>query len=103
MPVQEIELTPKLSAFVEAQVSEGNYANPSEVLSTALEAMARIEKEHAEKTARFHSEIQKGVDDMKAGRYTTISSKEELREMLDGCYERAMERLRNEENAEVLG
>lgn len=93
MPVQEIELTPKLSAFVEAQVSEGNYSNASEVLSTALEAMARIEAEHTEKTARFHAEIQKGIDDIKAGRYTTISSQEDQEKFFDEIRERTLAKM----------
>ena len=77
MPTQNVNLTVELESFVKGQVESGFYNNASEVHRAALAAMARAEEERRIRLERLRAELQTGIDDLKAGRYRTVSSEEE--------------------------
>ena len=78
-----VSLTPELEMLVNDKVKSGDYNSASEVVREALRLLKeqdQLKELHREELRR---EIQKGMDDMKTGRYTTISNDEEAREMID--------------------
>ncbi len=78
-----VSLTPELETLVNDKVKSGDYNSASEVVREALRLLKeqdQLKELHREELRR---EIQKGMDDMKAGRYATISNDEEAREMID--------------------
>lgn len=93
MPTQNVNLTPVLDAFVKAQVSLGHFNNASEVHRAALAAMARQEEERQLRLEQLRREIQRGIDDVEAGRSAKIASAGDLGAMLDGCLDRVVQRL----------
>ncbi len=101
MPTQNVNLTPTLDAFVKKQVSRGHFNNASEVHRSALAAMARQEEERQLRLKKLRREIQFGIDDVEAGRSKKITSAKGLVSMLDGCFEKAVQRLERA-NAEPL-
>jgi antitoxin ParD1/3/4 len=93
VPTQNVNLTPALDAFVKKQVFDGVFNNASEVHRSALAAMARQEEERQLRLENLRREINLGINDIEAGRFTKISGEGELRSMLDGCFENAVRRL----------
>jgi len=65
-----VSLTPELEAFVRAKVEGGRYNNASEVVRDALRRMEQAERLYEEKLAWLKSELQKGQDDIDAGRFS---------------------------------
>ncbi len=63
-----ISLTDRLEAWVREKVESGLYNNASEVIREALRTQMRTEATREEKLEALRAEIQKGVDDVKAGR-----------------------------------
>lgn len=101
MPTQNVNLTVTLDTFVKTQVSLGRFNNASEVHRSALAAMARQEEERELRMEQLRREIQFGIDDVTAGRSEKIASAKGLGSMLDGCLEKAIQRLERA-NAEPL-
>ena len=93
MPTQNVNLTPALETFVKTQVSLGHFNNASEVHRSALAAMARREEERVLRLEQLRREIQLGIADVKTGRSAKLGSVKSLDAMLDGCLEKAVERL----------
>jgi len=83
MPTQNVNLTPELEQFVKTQVASGYYNNSSEVHRAALSAMARQNEERELRLQKLRQEIQTGLDDLEAGRFTSHSSHEEIDAHLD--------------------
>lgn len=64
-----VSLTPELEKVISKHVASGHYATASEVVREALRMLDR------EKTLVYiRSEVQKGVDDMKAGRFISLKT-----------------------------
>jgi antitoxin ParD1/3/4 len=93
MPTQNVNLTPVLEDFVKTQVALGHFNNASEVHRAALAAMARREEGRQLHLELLRREIQRGIDDVEAGRSARIASAKGLAAMLDGCLEKAVQRL----------
>lgn len=74
MPTQNISITPELEKFVKAQVSSGYFTSVSEVHRAALTQMARQQEERELHLKRLRQDIQVGIDDIEAGRYTQFDS-----------------------------
>lgn len=74
-------MTLKLSAehetYVAKLVDDGFYDSPDAVSAAALKALAE-KLEYERKRAELRAEIQKGLDDIAAGRFTRFSSVEEM-------------------------
>jgi antitoxin ParD1/3/4 len=63
-----VSLTKTLEAFVRAKVESGRYNNASEVMRDALRALEARDKAEEKHLAWLRSEVQKGLDDIEAGR-----------------------------------
>lgn len=63
-----VSLTKPLEDYVRAKVAGGRYNNASEVVREALRTMEAREKAEADHLAWLRAEIQKGDDDIAAGR-----------------------------------
>jgi len=92
-PTSNVSLTPELVAFVQAQVSAGNFGSSSEVHRAALAAMKQSEEERQVRIDRLRAEIQVGIDDIDAGRFTEIKSDDEQRDFIANCSDGATRRL----------
>jgi len=101
MPTQNVNLTNELEGFVKSQITSGYFNNASEVHRAALSSMARQEEERKLRLEYLRQEIQLGIDEADAGKTVEIKGKEDMRDMLDGCYESVMQRL-EQENAETI-
>jgi len=67
-----------LEKYVSGQVENGPYNNASEVVRDAL----RLHEEHNLKLAALRAEVQKGVDDIKAGRISDAGPEDIKRKAL---------------------
>lgn len=88
-----ISLTPELDNFVKSLVESGNYYSASEVVREGLRLLQEKEALREIKLLELRKAIQKGKDDMEAGRYTTVSTPEEMDALRDDIIERGKARL----------
>jgi antitoxin ParD1/3/4 len=75
-----VNLGEQLEAFITEAVKKGRYGSRSEVLREGV----RLVQEREAKWARFDAEIQKGIDDVDAGRVVP----------LDEAFDRVREKIR---------
>lgn len=80
-----VNLGVQLEAIVDKLVKGGRYGSRSEVLREGV----RLVQEREAKLARFDAEIQKGLDDVKAGR---VIPAEEAFDRLDAYLDELMRR-----------
>ena len=76
----DVLLTPELEALVNEKVKSGRYHSPSEVVREALHLFENYDRLREMRRDELRAEIQKGVDDIKEGRFTTYNSGEEIAE-----------------------
>lgn len=67
-----VSLTAELEAQVQSMVESGRFASQSEVVRAAL----RLLVDQEAKLAALRAEIQKGIDDVEAGRVVSITREE---------------------------
>jgi antitoxin ParD1/3/4 len=82
-----IELTAEQKQYVERQVATGKYASESALVQQALEVLQRRDKRIAEVQAG----VERGVADMEAGRYRTISTPAEAEALAEEIKQRGRE------------
>lgn len=70
MATMNVSLPAEMMAFVEAEVSGGDYASASEVVRDALRLLRRERAAEQERIAILRREIQLGLDDAEAGRFS---------------------------------
>lgn len=92
MPTQNVNLTPELEAFVKDQVASGHFNNASEVHRAALSAMAREEEERQLRLARLRTEIQKGLEDVEAGRVVELEDDSALNDFMEDRLQKSRDR-----------
>lgn len=73
-----ITLPPELEKMVEEKVKSGCYDSPSQVVRDGLRLLKEQDQLKQLRLEELRREIQKGIDDMREGRYTTYNSAEEL-------------------------
>lgn len=76
MPTMNVSLPAEMAAFVEAELASGDYASASEVVRDALRLLRRERAAEQERLAILRREIQRGIDDADAGRFSTESIKD---------------------------
>ena len=81
MPTMNVSLPQALAEFVEKEVASGNYATASEVVRDGLRVLREERAVYEEKLAILRREIQKGIDDVEAGRFSDRSIEEILAEV----------------------
>ena len=84
-----VSLTPELETIVNSYVESGQYATASEVMREAVRTFDR------EKTLYyFKAEIQKGIDDMKAGRFISLKTPKDHARFMDDIRTEGLKLLR---------
>ncbi|CAN5602876.1 type II toxin-antitoxin system ParD family antitoxin [soil metagenome] len=63
-----VSLTPELEALINSKVTSGMYTSASEVVREGLRLMQTRDEMRERKLDNLRSEIQKGMDDIEAGR-----------------------------------
>jgi antitoxin ParD1/3/4 len=63
-----VSLTPELEQIVDQKVKSGMYNSASEVVREGLRLLQQRDDMQREKLNALRAEIQKGIDDMEAGR-----------------------------------
>ena len=96
MTTRNINLTDALDRFVAEKISSGAYQNASEVARAGLRLLQADEAERAAKLARLKAEIQKGIDDIEAGRYTVY---DDPKEFFDDIEKRAQAEVKRRKTA----
>jgi len=85
-----VSLTPELEKWVQDKVKSGLYGSSSEVVRDALRILHQFEQERVRKLSSLQSEIQMGLEQLKAGRSKKLddslieSIKKRGRERLNG-------------------
>lgn len=78
-----VSLTPELESVVAAKVKAGQYSSASEVVREGLRLLQHRDQTYEVKLAALRVEIQKGLDDIDAGRvYDGPTVMNELKEHL---------------------
>ena len=73
MPTMNVSLSAALAEFVEKEVASGNYSTASEVVRDGLRMLREERAIYEEKLAILRREIQVGLDDVEAGRFSDRS------------------------------
>jgi antitoxin ParD1/3/4 len=78
-----VSLTPELEQVIDLKVKSGKYSSASEVVREGLRLLQQRDDIHEAKLRALRDEIQKGVDDLEAGRvYDGPTVMTEFREKL---------------------
>lgn len=64
-----VSLTPELERIVSFKVESGMYTSASEVVREGLRLLQERDEMRETKLASLRAEIQKGIDDLEAGRF----------------------------------
>ena len=75
-----VSLTPKLENLIREKVESGLYDNASEVVREALRLLQEHDEVRRLKLERLRDALAKGEGDLAAGRSTTLSGDDELKE-----------------------
>lgn len=89
-----ITLTPELENLINEKVKSGKYASPGEVIREGLRLLKEQDELKRIRREELRREVQKGIDDMREGRYTVYNSPDEL---ADEIIRRGMEKLKAKE------
>ncbi|WP_395021508.1 type II toxin-antitoxin system ParD family antitoxin [Dongia sp.] len=81
MPTMNVSLPAALAEFVEKEVASGNYATASEVVRDGLRMLREERAVYEEKRAILRREIQIGLDEVNAGKYSDKTVMEILAEV----------------------
>lgn len=96
MADRSIRLSSREAFFVRERIERGSYKNANEVVSAGLRLLEEREAEEERKLERLRIEVQKGMDDLAAGRYVEITSEGELDEFFEGIRSEAVKNLGEE-------
>jgi len=81
MPTMNVSLPKALAEFVEEAVASGQYGTASEVVRDGLRMLREERAAYEEKLAILRREIQIGVDEVRAGKFSDRSVMEILAEV----------------------
>jgi putative addiction module CopG family antidote len=79
-----ISLSKEQEQVIRQQLTTGEFSSEGEVLNEALSLLQR----RGEAVQKLRTEIQVGLDDLAAGRYTTITNAEEAKTFADDIKQR---------------
>lgn len=68
-----VSLTPRLEEMVQEHVRSGRYSSASEVIRAALRLLEDHEREQAARFEQLKADVQKGIDDLDAGRSAELT------------------------------
>jgi antitoxin ParD1/3/4 len=75
-----ITLPPELENLINEKVKSGKYDSPGEVIREGLRLLKEQDELKRIRVEELRREVQKGIDDMREGRFKTYNSTEELAE-----------------------
>lgn len=78
-----VSLTPELESLINNKVKTGLYNSASEVVREALRLLEEQDRLKEIRLEDLRRELQKGVDDLRAGRRTALESKEDFDELAE--------------------
>ena len=91
-----VTLRPDLERLIERKLATGRYADRGAVIEEALEFVQRRD----EWTAQAQAGVQRGTEDMDAGRYRTVGNSDEAKALVDEIKQRGRElRAKREQTA----
>ncbi|MBX3176297.1 MAG: type II toxin-antitoxin system ParD family antitoxin [Candidatus Hydrogenedentes bacterium] len=93
MTTQTIDLPEEQAQFIREIVASGRYPDETAVVRAALQLLEREEEAYRENLEELRAEVRKGLDDIEAGRYIELSSREEIAAFGREISRRGMERL----------
>ncbi len=99
MPTQNVNITQAQAEFIRLSVESGDYNNASELVREALRLLKEHKDEHRARVEHLRGELQKGMDDFEAGRYTELNTEEDFHAMSEDVRRRGRERLAKEHDA----
>lgn len=76
MPTMNVSLSEELAAFVEEEVASGEYGTASELVRDGLRRLRRESAMRKEKLAILRREVRRGLEDVRAGRFSRKSAAE---------------------------
>ena len=82
-----ISLSKEQEQVIRQQLTTGEFSSEGEVLNEALSLLQR----RGEAVQKLRTEIQVGLDDLAAGRYTTITNAEEAKAFANDIKQRGRE------------
>jgi antitoxin ParD1/3/4 len=82
MPTMNVSLPAALAEFVEKEVASGHYSTASEVVRDGLRMLREERALYEEKLTILRREIQKGIDDVEAGRVDSRPVEEIMADIL---------------------
>lgn len=80
----EITLPAELEKLINEKIESGYYDSPGEVVREGLQLLKEQDQLRQLRREKLRREIQKGIDDMREGRYKTYNSAEEMMEDIIG-------------------
>lgn len=78
-----ITLTPEMESFVERKVKSGGYTSAAEVVCESLRLLDEQDRLMEMRKADLRFELQKGIDDLKAGRFITVETQEDPQKLIE--------------------
>jgi antitoxin ParD1/3/4 len=78
MPQRNVTITEHQDKFVKAVLKSGQYGNVSEVFRAGLRLLEREEQARLIEQEIIQRNIEKGIIDIREGRYTPIDTSDEL-------------------------
>jgi antitoxin ParD1/3/4 len=88
-----VSLTPELETLINNKVKSGLYNSASEVVREALRLLEEQDRIREIRLEDLRREVMKGVEDLRAGRYTTLETKEDFEQLAEDIKRRGRERL----------
>lgn len=88
-----VSLTPELETLVNEKVKSGDYNSASEVVREALRLLKEQDQLKQLRLEELRKEIQKGVSDMRAGRFARVSNQTEADAVIGGIIEKGRKNL----------
>ncbi|MBL7647242.1 MAG: type II toxin-antitoxin system ParD family antitoxin [Candidatus Hydrogenedentes bacterium] len=93
MATETLHLTDEQAEVIRQMVANGSYGDASHVVDEALRLLvARQDDEEAELDV-LRAELQRGFDDIEAGRYIELNSREDIDALGQRVIRRGLERL----------
>lgn len=101
MTPRTIDLPEEQAQFIREIVASGRYPDETAVVRAALELLEREEEAYRENLEELRAEVQKGLDDIEAGRYIELNSREEIHGFFEALRGRVEFRVREENGSEA--
>lgn len=97
MPTRNVNLTDHFDKFIDKGVKSGRFSNASEVVREGLRLLEQREAEEKARLKWLQEAAQVGIDDMEAGRYTTLRSREDIEDFMRDIHEEVARGMKSKE------